>query len=92
MQRACHGEPREYGRMHDPFLRTLATIVGARVRELRERSGASRRELSERAAIHASNLARLELGESNPSLETLARVASALDTTVADLVRDVRQG
>ena len=75
--------------MHDPFARTPAAATGARIRELRERSGTSRSELSRRSGIHTSNVARLEFGEANPSLETLVRLADALGTSVADLVRDV---
>lgn len=76
--------------MHEPFTRTPTQITGARIRELRERGGTSRAELSRRSGVHASNIARIELGEANPSLTTLAHLAGALDTTVADLVRDVR--
>lgn len=63
--------------------------LGARVRELRLRAGMSRETLSTKAAIRATNLARIESGESSPRLDILARLAGALGTSVADLVRDV---
>lgn len=40
--------------------------------------------------LHVSNLARIEQGSSNPNLDTLVRIAGALNTSVADLVRDIR--
>lgn len=66
-------------------------LTGARVRELRDRSGISRKLVAERAQLHVSNLARIEQGTSNPNLDTLVRIAAALDTNVADLVRDIRE-
>ncbi|MGO3146800.1 MAG: helix-turn-helix domain-containing protein [Leucobacter sp.] len=78
--------------MTQHFLTTPSFVTGTRIRELRDRSGVSRQTLATRSNVHASNLARIERGSSNPSLDTLVRIADALDTSVADLVRDVRQG
>ena len=74
-----------------PSAYTLFThrALGARVRELRLRAGMSRETFSTEAAIRATNLARIESGESSPGLDVLTRLAGALQTTVADLVRDV---
>lgn len=40
--------------------------------------------------MHVSNLGKIERGQANPNLATLTRIATALDTTLADLVRAVR--
>ncbi len=70
--------------------RNPSIITGIRIRELRDRSGTTRSRLAQRSATNLTHLARIESGEANPSLGTLTRIANALDTTVADLVRDVR--
>ena len=82
----------DWNMLHSPFTRSShcpSTITGARIQELRVRSGLSRNILAERASIHTTNLARVERGEVNPGLGTLVRIADALGTSVADLVRDV---
>ena len=48
-------------------------IVEARLEE-----GITQRELAERCGMKPSNLSRLENGNGNPSVETLARIARAL--------------
>lgn len=80
----------KHGQMHPQYIRTPAMLTGTRIRELRDRSGASRRLLAERAELHVSNLARIEQGSTNPNLDTLVRLAAALNTSVADLVRDIQ--
>lgn len=61
--------------------------VGARIRMERNRSGLSLARLAEMTGISKTYLVRLEGDEkANPSLETLHRIATALDVTVADLL------
>lgn len=64
-------------------------MVGARIRELRTDVGISQTDLADMALLHVANLGKIERGLTNPSLTTLARIATALDTTVADVVKDV---
>ncbi|HEX2675073.1 MAG TPA: helix-turn-helix transcriptional regulator [Polyangiales bacterium] len=58
--------------------------LGARLRELRLAAGLTQAELARRTGIHRPNIARVEAGRHTPSLETLARLASAIgvSTTV----------
>jgi len=67
-----------------------ATRIGGKVREWRTRKGLSITELAERAGLKRPNLSRLEYGQHLPSLETLERVAEALDLPVAELVVENR--
>jgi transcriptional regulator with XRE-family HTH domain len=53
--------------------------LGMRVRELREAAGLSQSELARRTGTRQPNIARLEAGGGIPKLETLQRVADALD-------------
>lgn len=52
--------------------------LGARLRELRLEAGLTQAELARRTGIHRPNIARVEAGRHTPSLETLARLATAM--------------
>ncbi|MFW5877075.1 MAG: helix-turn-helix domain-containing protein [Myxococcota bacterium] len=54
------------------------TRLGARLRELRLAAGLTQAELARRTGIHRPNIARVEAGRHTPSLDTLARLASAI--------------
>lgn len=75
--------------MEFPVSRLPARAVGVRIRELRTALGISQQDLAELAAIHASNLGKIERGEANPNLDTLARIATALESSVSELTRYV---
>lgn len=68
-----------------PITRTPSRAVGAKIRELREQRRFSQRLLAERSAVHPSNLGKLERGEANPNIDTLTRIAVALECTVSEL-------
>lgn len=62
--------------------------VGRRIRQLRvSRTGPrlTQEDLSERARISVSFLSMIERGERSPHLETLAKIAEALEVRMADL-------
>ncbi len=62
--------------------------VGRKIRQLRlSRVGPkmTQEELSERARISVSFLSMIERGERSPHLETLAKIALALEVRLADL-------
>ncbi|TMA28249.1 MAG: helix-turn-helix transcriptional regulator [Deltaproteobacteria bacterium] len=62
--------------------------VGRRIRHLRiSRPGPrmTQEDLSERASISVSFLSMIERGERSPHLETLAKLADALDVRMAEL-------
>ena len=52
--------------------------LGARLRQLRKAAGLTQAELARRTGIHRPNIARVEAGRHTPSLETLARLATAI--------------
>jgi transcriptional regulator with XRE-family HTH domain len=60
--------------------------VGRNIRAERERAGLSLSQLAAATGISKAHLVRLEKGGGNPSLEILARIAEALEVTIADLV------
>jgi transcriptional regulator with XRE-family HTH domain len=61
--------------------RALAT----RLRELRHERKWSQEKLAEAADMHRTYLAGIERALRNPSLENLAKLANALDITLAEL-------
>lgn len=62
-------------------------LFGRRVRARREELGLTQEELAHRASINRTYIGSLETGQRNPSLDTIARLAAALDTDAAELVK-----
>lgn len=56
------------------------------LRQIREARGLSLRALAEKARITYVALLRMELGQTDPRLGTLRKLAKALKVTVADLI------
>jgi transcriptional regulator with XRE-family HTH domain len=62
-------------------------VIGARVKALRESSGLSLRDLSERSGVSAPMLSQVERGETSPTLTVAARIAAGLDLRLSQLLR-----
>ncbi|MFI5340333.1 MAG: helix-turn-helix domain-containing protein [Candidatus Methylomirabilales bacterium] len=60
--------------------------IAEQVREWRKLRGLSQRALAERAEVGYVLVARLELGQTDPRLSTLHRLAEALGIDVMDLL------
>ena len=56
------------------------------LRELRKETGLSQVALAERAALHRNFISLIERGESQPTGDTLFRLADALGVTAVELV------
>ena len=63
---------------------------GATVRRLRMEAGLTQEQLGERCKMDLSAVSRLERGQRNPRLDTLVRLARALDVPPFALLEDVR--
>lgn len=66
-----------------------AASIGLRIRALRERRGLSVRELAKRANMVHTNLRKIEQGQSDTPIETLARVARVLGVSLGELCTDL---
>jgi XRE family transcriptional regulator, regulator of sulfur utilization len=79
--RTAHSSDNEYGQAFS------ATVVGSRVKALREAAGLSLRDLAERSGVSAPMLSQVERGETNPTLNIAARIAGGLDLRLSQLLR-----
>ena len=59
---------------------------GARLREVRQRKKVSQEKLAELAGLHRTYVSSVERGERNISLVNIAKLAEALDVTLANLM------
>ncbi|MFU8875735.1 helix-turn-helix domain-containing protein [Micromonospora sp. SL4-19] len=72
----------------DPFIER----VGQEVRRRRQEAGMTMQQLADASGVSVRMLSHIELGEANPSLVTVAKVAHALGTDFASLARETRPG
>ena len=61
----------------EPEFAIIQAIIDAR-----KNTGLTQKQLSERTGIAQGDISRLENGNANPSLETLKRLAAAMDMTL----------
>lgn len=67
-------------------MHNLSATIGKRIREIRNAQGISLEELSFKAGLNAAHLGQIERGLRNPTIETLERIATALDVSFYDLI------
>ncbi|MBI5893984.1 MAG: helix-turn-helix domain-containing protein [Deltaproteobacteria bacterium] len=60
------------------------TLFGMRMKELRKNQGLSQEQLAEKVDISSKYVSRVEMGYSFPSLDTLEKLASALNVELKD--------
>src|ERR1700731_514762 len=63
------------------------TLIGARVKALRESSSLSLRELAQRSGVSAPMLSQVERGETSPTLTVANRIAAGLELRLSQLLR-----
>lgn len=63
----------------------IAKQLGQRIRELRNERHMSQEELSFKAGISPAHLGQIERSTKNPTIDTIAKIATALDVPVATL-------
>lgn len=62
--------------------------IGKNIKKLREKEGVSQDRLSKLADISSNTVAKMELDDSpNPTIETLQKIAKALNVDVDDLIK-----
>lgn len=66
--------------------------VGARLIYFRELKGITTNKLANLAGVSQSHLQKIELGERNPTVETLSYFCDALGITLADFFNETENG
>lgn len=66
-----------------------STAFGIQLKSARHARGMTQEELANRTDMHASNVGRMERGEANPSLSTMARLAAALGIDLGQLLSGI---
>ena len=66
-------------------MRTTLELLGARIREIRKASKLSQEQLAEKVNVDFRHISRLELGNNSPPIETLERIAQALNVEIKEL-------
>ena len=61
--------------------------LGKAIRQLRQERGASLENLAPRAGLALNTLSLIELGQANPTWETVKGIAAALDVSIADIAK-----
>lgn len=63
----------------------IQTMLGLRVRRLRETRGITQEELAYLANTQTSHISRIELGQNNTTVDVAYRIAQALQISLSDL-------
>ncbi len=63
----------------------IAKIIGQRIRNYRTQKGLSQEKLAELASCHPTYIGQLERGEKNATLESVEKIASAMDISLSEL-------
>ena len=61
--------------------------LGQRIRELRKKRRMNQTELAEKADVALMTISRIERGEHDPHIKTLARIAKGLGVPLFELMR-----
>jgi len=67
----------------------MANTVSKNIRKLRRGKGISQDRLSKKADLALNTIVKIETGKNpNPTVETLKKIAKALDVSVGDLFKE----
>ena len=65
----------------------IAKVFGDRIRNLRNERDWNQEELAHRANIHQTYVGQIERGEKSPTIETIEKIAYALETSMENLFK-----
>ncbi len=69
----------------------MFTNVGGKIQKVRNDKKLTQEELAKKADIPYTTLIKIEQGKvENPTIKTLQKVASALEVSVDDLIKDIK--
>lgn len=68
-------------------MNTIVSIVGHRLRALRQQRGFTQEEMAERAELHATYIGQVERGEKNLTLVSLEKILTALEISFSEFFK-----
>ena len=69
----------------------IAKTVGKRLRSYRTGQSLSQEKLAERAGLHPTYIGQVERGEKNLTIESLEKITSALDVSMASVFEKIEE-
>ena len=69
----------------------IAKTVGKRLRSYRTGQGLSQEKLAEKAGLHPTYIGQVERGEKNLTIESLEKITSALDVSMASVFEKIEE-
>ena len=63
----------------------IAKVIGQRIRNYRTSAGLSQEKLAELSGCHPTYIGQLERGEKNATVESIEKIASALNVSLSKL-------
>jgi DNA-binding XRE family transcriptional regulator len=85
---ARHYADPTYRAREEQIAREGRRVLGERIKRLRVQAGLSQEQLAKRSGINRVTLARIELGEHSPRMDTLRAIARGLGCDVKELLLD----
>lgn len=73
-------------------MNNLAKLIGQRIRNYRTAQKLSQEELGEMAGCHPTYVGQIERGEKNATLESIEKIASALNVSLSQLFEKLGEG
>ena len=70
----------------------ISKLIGQRIRNYRTQQGLSQEKLAEMAGCHPTYIGQLERGEKNATLESIEKIASALNISLSQLFEKLGYG
>ena len=59
-------------------------FIGDKISEIRKNKGISQYKLAKQTMMEQSNLARIEKGQTNPTIKTLLKISDSLEVKLSD--------
>lgn len=60
--------------------------IGERIRKIRIEKGMTQKEIAEKCGINDANIRKYESGRQNPKIDTIEKIAKALDVEISELL------
>ncbi len=67
----------------------LQVAIGNKIKQIRVSKNIAQQDLSAKCNFEKSNMARIEAGNTNPTIYTLYKIAQNLDIPLSELVSDL---